>query len=144
MCGRIKNLGSYFKVHYYRPKRSFGQGNVFTCVCDSVNRGGVCLEGGVPPIFFLGGVCLKGGFLQIFGGGGGGGVCLEGGFLQIFAGGGVLPRNTVNVRPVRILLECILVVNKVIRYKLRASITHTKGKKEKSQVLFDTFSIPIS
>ena len=28
---------------YYRPKRSFGQGNVFTPVCDSVNRGG-----GVP------------------------------------------------------------------------------------------------
>ena len=25
----------------YRPKRSFGQGNVFTPVCDSVNRGGV-------------------------------------------------------------------------------------------------------
>ena len=28
----------------YRPKRSFGQGNIFTRVCDSVHRG----EGGVP------------------------------------------------------------------------------------------------
>ena len=24
----------------YRPKRSFGQGNIFTRVCDSVHRGG--------------------------------------------------------------------------------------------------------
>ena len=24
---------------YYWPKQSFGQGNVFTCVCDSVHRG---------------------------------------------------------------------------------------------------------
>ena len=28
-------------LFYYRPKRSFGQGNVFTGVCHSVNRGGV-------------------------------------------------------------------------------------------------------
>ena len=26
--------------HYYRPKRSFGQGNIFTPVCHSVHRGG--------------------------------------------------------------------------------------------------------
>ena len=54
---------------FYRPKRSFGQGNVFTGVCDSVHGGG----------------------------------------SPIFRGGG-LHRNTVNVRPVRILLECILVI----------------------------------
>ena len=71
--------------------------------------GGVCLEGGVPPNF-------RGGSSKFFGGGclPGGGVSARGGFLQIFRGGpffgGVLPRNTVNVRPVRILLECILVV----------------------------------
>ena len=74
--------------------------------------------GGVPPTFW-------GGFLQIFGGrgvppnfwgvggssnfsGGGGSSKFSGGFFQIFGGGG-LHRNTVNVRPVRILLECILV-----------------------------------
>ena len=58
----------------YRPKRSFGQGNIFTRVCDSVHRGeGVCSKflggsllqifGGVPAPNFRGG-CL----LQIFGG----------------------------------------------------------------------------
>ena len=50
-------------TYYYRPQRSCGQGNVFTAVCDSVHRGGVCLsacwdtlltketpqEGGTPP-----------------------------------------------------------------------------------------------
>ena len=29
---------------YYRPQRSFGQGYVFTRVCDSVHGGGVCLS----------------------------------------------------------------------------------------------------
>ena len=84
----------------YRPKRSFGQGNIFTSVCLSTGGG----------VFF-------GGFLQIFGGVSflrGGSSKFLGGFLQIFGGvffwGGVLPRNTVNVRPVRILLECILVI----------------------------------
>ena len=57
-------------------------------------RGGVCskFQGGSAPNF--GGVCSK------FSGG-----CL----LQIFGGGVSNFRNTVNVRPVRILLECILV-----------------------------------
>ena len=100
----------YLMLHY-RPKRSFGQGNIITPVCHSVHRGGV------PPNF-RGGGCLQffGGFLQIFLGGflqifGGspifqGGVslifrggCLQfwGGFLQIFrgvskfSGGGVPP-----------------------------------------------------
>ena len=136
-------------THYYRPKRSFGQGYVFTGVCDSVHGGGGALDfaliwGGAPDfaliillggsskfpggVFFLGGVFL-GGFLQIFLGG----WVFLGGFLQILGGsflggvppnfrggsffGGVPPnfrgglhRNTVNVRPVRILLECILVL----------------------------------
>ena len=80
--------------------------------------------GGGAPDFAL----ILGGFLQIFGGGvffwggvflGGvppnfqGGLFGGGWFLQIFGGvsffGGVLHRNTVNVRPVHILLECILV-----------------------------------
>ena len=61
----------HFTCNFYRPKRSFGQGNIFTRVCDSVHRGG-----GVPAPNFRGG-----GLLQIFGGGG----CL----LQIFGGGGL-------------------------------------------------------
>ena len=71
-------------------------------------------------------ILSTGGVLQIFGGGflqigGGGGVFFWGGSSKFLRGsskfsggsskfsGGVLPRNTVNVRPVRILLECILV-----------------------------------
>ena len=59
--------------------------------------GGGCLPGGGVPAW--GGACL------------GGGACLEGGCLP---GGGAPdqapPPNTVNARPVRILLECILVL----------------------------------
>ena len=44
-------------AHYYRPKRSFGQGNIFTPVCHSVHRGGMArrpppplrLDGEPPP-----------------------------------------------------------------------------------------------
>ena len=71
----------YLLIYSYRPKRSFGQGNIFTPVCHSVHRGGCLLQifGGVCSKFF-GGVCSKfsgGCLLQIFGGG-----CL----LQIFGG----------------------------------------------------------
>ena len=34
-------LNHYFIILIYRPKRSFGQGNIFTPVCHSVHRGGV-------------------------------------------------------------------------------------------------------
>ena len=128
---------------FYRPKRSFGQGNIFTAVCHSFcshggrrvsdpnfrggavwskfSGGGVCSNfsgrGQTAPNFRGGG--MEGGLLQIFRGGGvcsnfSGGVVsapnFRGGLLQFF-GGGVCSnfRNTVNVRPVRILLECILV-----------------------------------
>ena len=64
----------------YRPKRSFGQGNIFTSVCHSVHGGGSG-PGGVPPNFrgglvpggspnFQGVSNFAGGFLQIFGVGG--------------------------------------------------------------------------
>ena len=99
----------------YRPKRSFGQGNIFRSMCHSVHReggGGLVPGGGVSN--FSGGVSnFSGGFLQFFGE-----RFLQffwgGGFLQIFRGspifrGGGLHQNTVTVRPVRILLECILV-----------------------------------
>ena len=92
------------------------------CAMNSVHRGGVCSKfsgGGVCSKFwgglgglrgsapnFRGGCLLQiwGCLLQIFGG------CL----LQIFGGvwsrgGSSNFRNTVTVRPVRILLECILV-----------------------------------
>ena len=43
---------------FYRPKRGFGQGNVFTGVCHSVNRGGVPdqvhpLQSGTPPSRYI-------------------------------------------------------------------------------------------
>ena len=67
---------------HYRPKRSFDQGNIFTPVCHSVHRG-VSEIWGVSEIF--------------------------GGVSEIFFWGGDLHRNMVNIWPVRILLECILV-----------------------------------
>ena len=71
---------SQMRWHYlYRPKRSFGQGYVFTGVCDSVHRGGCsrfCSNfGGCSRFCFNyfvrwgGWVCL----FQIFGGEGWGG-----------------------------------------------------------------------
>ena len=57
----------------YWPKRSFGQGNIFTPVCHSVLfGGGGSGPGGVPPNFR--------------GVGGGGPPNFQGGFLQIFGG----------------------------------------------------------
>ena len=38
-----------FLAYYYRPKRSFGQGNIFTPVCHSVHRGGGSTWPGTPP-----------------------------------------------------------------------------------------------
>ena len=72
----------------YRPKRSFGQGNIFTSVCHSVHRGGGRGPGQVPPPS-----------------------------RQAPPPGRHPPRqapppparDTVKARPVRILLECILV-----------------------------------
>ena len=113
-------------MSFYRPKRSFGQGNIFTGMCDSVHRGDL-VPGGLQ--FFWGrcsifrgegAVSNFSGGLQFFGGSpifqggvsnflGGGGVSNFLGGSPIFRGG--LHRNTVNVRPVRILLECILVSN---------------------------------
>ena len=82
------------KRNFYRPKRSFGQGNIFTCVCDSGGGGSSKFSGGEGDVYFSGGGSSK------FSGGDG---YFSGGGV-----GGVLHWNTVNVRPVRILLECIL------------------------------------
>ena len=84
--------------YIYRPKRSFGQGYIFTGVCDSVHGGGgvcskflgVCskFSGGVSAPNFGGGVCSKffgGVSVPIFRGG----VCSKfwgGCLLQFFRG----------------------------------------------------------
>ena len=78
---------------------------IFLHVCVILFTGGGLLQisGGVPAPNFRGGVPapnFRGGcLLQIFGGG----ACSK------FLGGVSNLRNTVNVQPVRILLECILV-----------------------------------
>ena len=73
---RWTQIWSDIITYYYRPKRSFGQGNNFTPVCHSF-----CSQGGVSAPNF------RGGLLQFFGGG----VCSnfwgEGCLLQIFGGG---------------------------------------------------------
>ena len=73
---------------------------------------GVCMVGGVHG----GGACVVGGVWQercVWQGGvRGRGACMMGGAWQI-------PRDTVNERAVRILLECILVQNMFTLYRLR-------------------------
>ena len=57
-------VGLQLRFAYYRPKRSFGQGNIFTPVCHSVHRGGGV---GIPAC--LAGQSRRGVGLQFFGGG---------------------------------------------------------------------------
>ena len=59
----VKFLSSKLCKYHYRPKRSFGQGNIFTRVCDSVHRGGtpdfaLIFRGGAPDfaLIFRGGL----------------------------------------------------------------------------------------
>ena len=127
-----RGAGRFAQAYYCRPKRSFGQGNIFTPVCHSVHGGGVLglvwggflqILGGVSN-FSVGSSKFLGGCLQFFGVGGsskflGGvrGVSPNFRGVSNFSGGRVPPnfrgvsnfRNKVNIRPVRILLECILV-----------------------------------
>ena len=85
-------------------KRSLGQGNIFTSVCQEFcSQGGGAWSRGICP----GGVC-SGGCLVL------GGLCSGGGCLVL---GGLLPgeclletpQRRLLLRAVRILLECILV-----------------------------------
>ena len=100
---------------HYRPKRSLAKVIFLQASVILLTEGGV-----VSNFFFGAGVSnFSGGVVSNFSGGvvsnfsGGWSPIFLGG-LQFFGGspifrGGVL-RNTVNVRPVRILLECILVI----------------------------------
>ena len=74
--------------NFYRPKRSFGQGYVFTGVCDSVHGGGGALDfalilGGVPDFALI----ILGGDSSKFSGGG----SFLGGVPPNFRGGGSPP-----------------------------------------------------
>ena len=98
-----------FGSHLYRPKRSFGQGNIFTSVCHSFCSLGGGWSGPGEGVWSQGSQNFRGG-LKIFGWR----VSKFSGGSPIFRGGG-LRRITVNVRPVRILLECILVLHLVLQ-----------------------------
>ena len=66
----------YINHNLYRPKRSFGQGNIFTPVCHSVHRGGGCSRycsnlGGCSRICYNfpgGGIFVGGGSSKFWGG----------------------------------------------------------------------------
>ena len=97
-------------------KRSLGQGNIFTPVCQSVHRGACVVGGGAGGggvCGCWGGVCGCWGVCMVARGAcvvAGGCAWLLGG-MPGCRGGGVrrIRRDTVNERAVRILLECILV-----------------------------------
>ena len=104
--GLCANFQKYY--YFYRPKRSFGQGNIFTPVCHSVHRrkggGGILAYlasqsrgGGIPACLasqsqkgvWSGGVSNSLGGLNFFGGGGLQ-IFLEGSPIFFFLEGGVL------------------------------------------------------
>ena len=78
----------------YRPKQSFGQGNIFTSVC--LSTGGSSIFRGVSNFSGVSNFLGEEEWPPIFWG------------FSNFPGG-ISNWNTVNIRPVRILLECILV-----------------------------------
>ena len=85
-----------FLLHFYRPKQSFGQGNIFTSVCQEFCPRGGGVPDQAPP-----------GWRTPLDG--------EPPWRRTHPPMENTPRNsrlrnTVNVRPVCILLECILVV----------------------------------
>ena len=88
-------------------KRSLGQGNIFTPVCQSVHRGACVVGGGAGGGGVCGcwGVCMvaRGRAWLLGGVPGCWGACLVAGGVHR------IRRDTVNERAVRILLECILV-----------------------------------
>ena len=90
-------MHSCFIMNYYRPQRSC-EGYVFTHICHSVHRRGAipaCIADSIPACLAAGGVCS------------GGGGDLE-----------TPPSRRLLLRTVRILLECILVIqNNTIVYR---------------------------
>ena len=102
---------------YLPPATKFGQGYVFTRVCDSVHGGACVVVGGMRGCqgacmvaggcLWLPGVCawLPGGVCGCWG------ACVvaRGGVCGCSRGVDRIRRDTVNERAVLILLECILV-----------------------------------
>ena len=84
--------------HHYPPATKLGQGYIFTGVCHSVNGGMSALGGCVPA---LGGTCSGGVSAP------GGSVCSREGLVET-------PPGRPLLWAVRIILECILVDNKII------------------------------
>ena len=97
---RLLEQGAYLMLQLITArKRSLGQGNIFTSMCQEFCSQGrcaipACIAGGIPA-------CLAAG-LQ-------GGCLLLGGGLLLGVPGGDPPGRLL-LRAVRILLECILVV----------------------------------
>ena len=89
-----------YNLDNYRPKRSFGQGNIFTPVCHSVHRGGMYLvPGGAPGpggcTWSRGGTWSGGVYLVPGGVPGPGGVYLvRGGVYLVWGGVYLVPGGT--------------------------------------------------
>ena len=49
VCYFVVPFRQCYFCDFYRPKRSFGQGNIFTPVCHSVHRGGLLPDRQSPP-----------------------------------------------------------------------------------------------
>ena len=103
ITGRNEVLAKVIILHLSVILLTVGVSKFFFGGGSPIFLGGLQFFGGVSnflrgsPIFLGGLQIFRGGFSNFLGG------------LQFF-GGGVWSRNTVNVRPVRILLECILVL----------------------------------
>ena len=99
----------YFCTHFYRPQRSCGQGYVFTRVCDSVHGGGGLQAERTPPDQ----AGRPPGTRQSPPGPGRENLPPPGSGRETPRTRQTPPgsrlQHTVNERPVRILLECILV-----------------------------------
>ena len=138
------------------PATKLGQGNIFTGVCDSVNRCGVCSGGGcvsAPGGSAPRGVCLLLGvsalavsadWWGLLPGGGSApwGVCSRG----MSAPGGAWwrpPPRRLLLRAVRILLECIIVHNNFRVLVNRADCLRNRLKRSYLLLQIDVFALGV-
>ena len=104
----INNVSNSRKIHLYRPQQSWAK-VIFSeaCVCPQAGGGGFWSRGGLGffgGLQFFGGSPIFGGVSKFF---------FFFFFFQFFPpkiSSGMHPPETVNARPARILLECILVI----------------------------------